>query len=97
MIDTAGTICAAAQQLRDHGASEIYVMATDGVLSDPAVERLEAAPVDRVVVTDSIDVRAARSFAKLEVLSLAPLMAAAVKAIFADESVSKIFGGENQI
>jgi ribose-phosphate pyrophosphokinase len=96
MIDTAGTICAAAEQLKKHGAAEIYVLATHGVFSEPAQARLQAAPIDKVVVTDTLEVPAA-GFDKLEVLSLAPLIAAAVGAIFHDESVSKIFGGENHI
>jgi ribose-phosphate pyrophosphokinase len=97
MIDTGGTIVAAAEQLKKYGAKEIYVLATHGVLSDPAAERLQAAPIDRVVVTDTMNGRAHKGFEKLEVLSLAPLMAAAVRAIFNDESVSRIFAGENQI
>jgi ribose-phosphate pyrophosphokinase len=97
MIDTAGTIVAAAEQLKKHGAKEIYVMATHGVFSDPAMERLSAAPVDRVVVTDTLDATSHPKLAKLEVLSIAPLMAAAVKAVFYEESVSRIFAGQNQI
>ncbi|MEI6454153.1 MAG: ribose-phosphate pyrophosphokinase, partial [Actinomycetes bacterium] len=56
MIDTAGTICAAAQLLADNGAKEIWAMATHAVLSDPAVERLSAAPIGRVVVTDTLPI-----------------------------------------
>jgi ribose-phosphate pyrophosphokinase len=98
MIDTAGTICAAAELLNVAGAAEIYVMATHGILSDPAMERLEAAPIDRVVVTDTLPLPAsAQRSGKIEVISVAPLMAAAIQAIFLDESVSKIFGGENHI
>jgi len=99
MIDTAGTIVAAAEMLKQHGAAEIYVMATHGVLSNPALERLEAAPIDRVVVTDTLPLPpdAASKISKLEVVSVAPLMAEAIRAIYLDESVSKIFGGENHI
>ncbi len=97
MIDTAGTICSAADLLKKRGAKEIFVMATHGVLSDPALDRLEAAPIDRVVVTDTLPLPAGRTLAKLDVVSVVPLMAAAVQAIFLDESVSKIFGGENHI
>jgi ribose-phosphate pyrophosphokinase len=96
MIDTAGTIGAAAEQLKQHGAAEVYVMATHAVFSDPAVDRLTKAPVERVVATNTLDTTD-RTFPKLTVLSLAPLMAAAVKAVFMDESVSEIFGGENQM
>ncbi len=97
MIDTAGTICAAAEQLKKHGAAEVYVMATHGLFSGPARQRLQDSPVDKVVITDTLPVEKTADFEKLEVLSLAPLIAAAVEAIFHDESVSKIFGGENHI
>ena len=56
MIDTAGTICAAAELLADAGAADIWAMATHAVLSDPAVDRLKAAPISRVVVTDTLPV-----------------------------------------
>ncbi len=99
MIDTAGTICAAAEQLKKHGATEIYVMATHGILSGPALERLEAAPIDRIVVTDTLPLPAGATKLgdRLEVVSIAPLMADAIRAIHLDESVSQIFGGENHI
>lgn len=97
MIDTAGTVCAAAEQLKKHGAAAVYVLATHGVLSDPARERLDKAPIDRVVVTDTLPMDEARRTKKLEVLSIAPLMAATVAAVFRDESVSGIFGGENHL
>jgi ribose-phosphate pyrophosphokinase len=99
MIDTAGTICAAAEQLKRYGAAEIYVMATHGILSGPAVERLDGAPIDRIVVTDTLPLppNAAEKTSKIEVVSVVPLMAEAIRAIYLDESVSKIFGGENHI
>jgi ribose-phosphate pyrophosphokinase len=97
MIDTAGTVCAAAELLHERGASEIYILATHGVLSDPAVERLEAAPIKQVVVTDTLPVAEAAGgrLKKLKVVSVAPMVSAAVKAIFMHESVSEIFEGEN--
>lgn len=95
MIDTAGTISEAAKLLSRAGATEIYVLATHGIFSYPAVERLEEAPISKVVVTNTLPIT--NQFAKLEVLSLAPLIAAAVKAIYREESVSRIFAGENQI
>ncbi len=72
-------------------------MATHGVLSDPAMERLAASPIDRVVVTDTLPLPESGDRSKFDVVSIAPLMAAAIEAIFLDESVSKIFGGENHI
>ncbi|MEI8127725.1 MAG: ribose-phosphate diphosphokinase, partial [Actinomycetota bacterium] len=95
MIDTAGTIVAACDLLKARGASEIWVMATHAVFSPPAVERLQNAPVSRVIVTDTLPLNAERRFEKLEILSVAPIVANAIAAIFDDMSVSDIFGGEN--
>jgi ribose-phosphate pyrophosphokinase len=95
MIDTAGTIVAAAKMLKKNGATSVSVLATHGLFSDPAAERLETDAIDRVIVTDTIPVTI--KLKKLEVLTLAPLVAAAVNAIFYDESVSRIFGGDNQL
>ncbi len=95
MIDTAGTVCAAAELLAAAGASETWAMATHGVLSDPAADRLKASPISRVVVTDTLPVPEDRVFDKLEVLSVAKVIADAIDAVFEDTSVSEIFGGEN--
>jgi ribose-phosphate pyrophosphokinase len=93
MIDTAGTICAAAEILKAHGASRIWAMATHGLFSPPAIERLKVSPIERVVVTDTVPVPA--SLDKVEVLSIAPLIAKAIEAVFEELSVSEIFGGQN--
>ncbi len=95
MIDTAATLCAAAERLADAGAADIWAMATHGVLSSPAPDRLKASPISRVVVTDTIPVPEERMFDKLEVLSVAPIIADAIRAVYEDTSVSEIFGGEN--
>jgi len=95
MIDTAGTIVAACDLLKEHGAEDIWVMATHAVSSPPAAERLFNAPVSRVVVTDTLPLSPEKRFEKLEILSIAPLIANAISAIFEDSSVSEIFGGEN--
>jgi ribose-phosphate pyrophosphokinase len=95
MIDTAGTICAAAELLAERGASDIWAMATHPVLSDPALERLEKAPISRVVVTNTLPVPPERRIAKLAVLSVSKLIADAIDAVFEDTSVSEIFGGDN--
>jgi ribose-phosphate pyrophosphokinase len=97
MIDTASTICAAAERLADAGAADIWAMATHGVFSDPAVERLQKAPISRVVVTDTLPVPVDHHFEKLEVLSVAKIIADAIDAVFAETSVSEIFGGANQV
>jgi ribose-phosphate pyrophosphokinase len=97
MIDTAGTISAAAELLADAGASEICAMATHAVLSDPAVDRLKASPISRVVVTDTLPVAEDRTFDKLEILSVAKIIADAIDAVFEDTSVSELFGGDNLV
>ncbi|HUQ63400.1 MAG TPA: ribose-phosphate diphosphokinase [Acidimicrobiales bacterium] len=96
MIDTAGTVCAAAEQLKQHGATEVYAMATHGVLSDPAIDRLKNSVLAKVVVTDTLPIAEDQRIDKLEVLSVASIIADALDAVFEDSSVSDIFGGHNQ-
>jgi ribose-phosphate pyrophosphokinase len=95
MIDTAGTICAAAELLFERGASDVWAMATHGVLSDPALERLDKSPISRVVVTNTLPIPVERRIDKLQIISVAKLIADTLDAIFEDTSVSEIFGGEN--
>jgi ribose-phosphate pyrophosphokinase len=95
MIDTAGTIVSAANLLIDRGASEVWVAATHGVLSGPAVDRLKNAPVRGVVVTNTLPIPSEKRFDTLEVLSIAPIIAEAIDAVFEDTSVSEIFRGDN--
>ncbi len=97
MIDTAGTVTAAAELLAEAGASDIWAMATHGLLTDPAADRLKASPISKVVVTDTLPVPEDRVFDKLEVLSVAKVIADAIDAVFEDTSVSEIFGGENLV
>ena len=96
MIDTAGTITKGAAALREHGAGDIYVAATHAVLSGKAVQNLEEAPIREVVVTNTLPIPQDKRFGKLKILSIAPLVASALRAVFEDTSVSEIFGGENQ-
>jgi ribose-phosphate pyrophosphokinase len=96
MIDTASTICAAAEQLMRHGATEVHAMATHGVLSDPAIDRLKNSVITKVVITDTIPLPPENLIDKIEVLSVADIIADALDAVFEDTSVSEIFGGENQ-
>ena len=95
MIDTAGTITAGAQVLREHGATDIYAVATHPVFSGEAVKRLADAPIRGVVVTNTLPIPEDRRLDKITVLSVAPIMAAAIKAVFEEESVSELFHGEN--
>lgn len=96
MIDTAGTIVSAAEILKEKGATDVWAMATHGVLSGPAIDRLKNAPIDRVVITNTLPLPAEKQLDKIEVLSVARIIADALNAVFEDTSVSEIFGGENQ-
>jgi ribose-phosphate pyrophosphokinase len=91
MIDTAGTICAAAEALHENGAAEVIVVSTHAVLSGPAVERLKNSSISRVVVTDTLPIPADRRFDKLTVLSIAPIVARAITEVFEDGSVTSMF------
>ena len=96
MIDTAGTIVEGARALEREGAREIYAAATHPILSGKAVQSLEEAPLTEVVVTNTLPVPEEKQIGKLKILSIAPIIAAAVQAVFEDTSVSEIFHGENQ-
>jgi ribose-phosphate pyrophosphokinase len=93
MIDTAGTIVAAAKALKDNGAKSVIVAATHAVFSHPAVERLSSGAVDHVIVTNTLPITPEKQFDNLTVLSIAPLIAAAISAVFSDDSVNKLFPG----
>ncbi len=96
MIDTAGTVIAAAELLKKQGAISVRAMATHGVLSTPAADRIKNGPVEEVVITNTLPVPdEAIDLPNLRVLSIGPILADALKAIFTDESVSDIFLGEN--
>ena len=96
MIDTAGTVCNAADLIREKGARSVRIAATHAILSGPAVDRLKNAAVDEVIVTNTLPVsEEARRLDKLQVLSIAPILAEALQAIFMESSVSEIFLGDN--
>ena len=96
MIDSGGTIVSAADVLMARGAKEVWAMATHAVLSGPAIERLSKSVITKVVLTNTLPLTAEQMIPKIEVLSIAPLIADALNAVFDDTSVSEIFGGENQ-
>lgn len=96
MIDTAGTICAAAEQLKSFGATKVYALATHGVLSGPAFDRINVSSIDKLVVTDTMPIKTQLS-KKLEIVSVSSLLSSAIGAVFDNSSVSRIFGGENQL
>jgi ribose-phosphate pyrophosphokinase len=95
MIDTGGTIVKAADALFDQGAAEVVVAATHGVFSGPAVDRLKNSRISEVIVTNTLPITPEKQFDKLTVLSIAPILAAAIRAVFDDSTVSGLFDGTN--
>ena len=92
MIDTAGTLTQAAQALKDHGAANVYACATHGVLSGPAIDRINASDIEEVVITDTIPLGEKEALtSKIKVLSISELLAETVRRIHEDESVSSLF------
>src|SRR6476660_7164101 len=92
IIDTAGTMQKAAQALKDNGATRVLASAVHGVLSGPAIKRIEAAPIDKLVVTNTIPINKDKPTSeKIHVLSVARLLAQAIKSIHEETSVSKLF------
>jgi ribose-phosphate pyrophosphokinase len=96
IIDTAGTLGAAANAVREAGAKKIYAAATHPVLSGRAFENLAAAGFEEIVVTDTIPLRHGAPD-NIRVLSCADLLTDSIRRIFTDDSVSEVFGGENQL
>ncbi len=96
MIDTAGTVCNAAEMVKEFGANSVRIAATHGIFSDPALDRIKNAPIDEVIVTNTLPVSSdIASLDNVQVLSIAPILAETLQAIFMDSSVSEIFLGEN--
>jgi ribose-phosphate pyrophosphokinase len=92
IIDTAGTIQKAAQALRENGAARVMASAVHGVLSGPAMQRIEAAPIDKLIITNTIPLSAEKAACdKVVVLSVARLLAQAIRSIHEETSVSKLF------
>jgi ribose-phosphate pyrophosphokinase len=96
MIDTAGTLVAAARTVMEEGATSVYAAATHGVFSGDAFENLAGSGLKEIVVTDTIPVPAERP-ANIRVLPCAELLTDSIRRIFTDDSVSEVFGGENQL
>jgi ribose-phosphate pyrophosphokinase len=94
MIDTAGTITKAADALVAHGAANVIAAATHPVLSGPAADRLKNSQISEVVVTDTLPVPPEAQIDKLTTLSIAPLLARAIREVFSDGSVTSLFGGD---
>lgn len=89
MVDTAGTLTRAARALKDYGALKIMAACTHGLLSGPAYDRIEASPIERLIITDTIPMK--RPSESIEVVSVADLFAKAIRHIYTDRSVSTLF------
>jgi ribose-phosphate pyrophosphokinase len=89
MIDTGSTIVSAARQLKDAGAADVIIVATHGILSGPAIDRLKNAPINEIVLTNTLPIPPE----KMIVLSIAPLIARAIREVFEDGSVTSLFDG----
>lgn len=93
MIDTGGTIVKAADALMAEGAAGVIIAATHAILSDPAVDRLKNSTATEVVITNTLPVPPEKQFDKLTTLSIAPLVARAIREVFEDGSVTSMFDG----
>lgn len=91
LISTAGSICGAAKLVREAGARDIYVAASHGIFCGNAIERIQASPISSIVVTDTIPLRQRQLGDKIKVLSVAPLLAEAIKRIHQNQSISAMF------
>src|SRR6266511_2637063 len=97
MVDTAGTLVAGAQFLKDRGAKKVYACATHGIFSPPAIERIEDSPLDSVIVTDTVPIDPLTKPERVTVITVADILAETIHNVFADDSVSAIFGDMNAL
>ena len=97
VIMTGGTLIANVHALREKGVKGVYVFATHGVFCGGALEKFQNAPIDGIVVTDTVPINPLEMPPNMTILPVAPLLAETIMNVFADDSVSAIFGGENQL
>jgi ribose-phosphate pyrophosphokinase len=97
IVDTAGTLVAGAAALKEAGAVRVYACATHGLFNGPALERIGESAIDKLVVTDTVPVDPREKPQNVEVLTVAGILAETIRNVFADDSVSAIFAGENQL
>ncbi len=90
LVDTAGTLCMVAQSIKDQGAARIIAAATHGVLSRDSIEKIDKSPIEELILTDTIPVNASKS-AKIKIVSVAALLAEAIKRNHMGESISELF------
>jgi ribose-phosphate pyrophosphokinase len=88
---SAGTLVSAAEQLAARGASDVYAMVSHGVLTPGSVERIDASPIRKLIITDSVENQPVALSAKIEVVSVAPLFAEAISSIHYRKSISVMF------
>ncbi len=94
MIDTAGTLTEAVAALIENGATSVKAMASHGILSGPAIDRIGSSAIEKVIITDTIDNTRLKNFAKLEILSVASILATSIERIHNRESISSLFTGD---
>jgi ribose-phosphate pyrophosphokinase len=97
IIDTAGTLCAGAEALKEAGAARVIACGTHALFNGPALERIEESVLDHVIVTDTVPVDLTTKPDKVDILSISGILAETIQNVFADDSVSAIFAGENQL
>jgi ribose-phosphate pyrophosphokinase len=97
VVDTGGTLVAGAAALKEAGALKVYACATHGLFNGPALERIADSEIDKLVVTDTVPIDPLTKPDNVEVLSVAGILAETISNVFADDSVSAIFAGENQL
>lgn len=97
LIDTAGTLCNAAEILVAKGATEVYAAGTHGIFSGPAYRRIDDSVIKEVVVTDTLPLKEDEPRSKIRTLTIAPILASTIRNVFLDDSVSEVFMGENQL
>lgn len=97
IIDTAGSVTEGAKSLLQKGADDVYVTATHAIFSPPAFDRIDASPIQEVVVTNTLPVPESRRGGRIRVLSVAPLFAHAIQNVYNDESVSELFDPDFQL
>lgn len=93
MVDTAGTLTLAAQGLIDKGAKEVYAVCVHGVLSDPAIERIENSVIKKMIITDSIKLPEDKKSSKIEIVSISQILGMAIQNVYEGQSIKDLFGG----
>ncbi len=91
MVDTAGTLCEAANALKEKGAGHIYAACTHGILSGPAVERLKESPIEKIIITNTIFIPEEKRFPDLEIVSVGHIFGEAIRRTYGEESISTLF------